>query len=472
MDNVAMPSPIVRGFARPSGARLPELPLYLILLSVAGCWGVAAVAGPSKLDMPLRLALVVLLGLASIAAVYWKAAILPIAAYFVAVPFDNMSQTGVGTITRMLATASIVVVLLVMAIDKRRRGSAPLPAVAGWLAFIVWAVLSLTWSVDVRQSWNWTTQISELFGLFAIFAMFRIRPDEARLMAWAIVVGGVASALFGLWLYHTGTFVQSNGFDPTRLDINYGAQGSINPDHFAGALVLPIALALPMTLRMRGAKQFLGWAALLLCFLGVFVSATRSAVVAIALMIVYLVIFARRGRPQLLAMTAAGFLASLAMPSVWRRFADPTQANASGRFDVWNIGWRAFRDHWLVGSGAGDFRAAYTAAYFETHAPLAPVIQDAHNMLVSTSVELGVVGVAILLAAWIFQFRTVASIDRASPLSDLRLGAEAGLIGLCFTALTVDVLYFKYLWIGFMITVMIRNAAVTQRKSAVVRAPA
>jgi O-antigen ligase len=93
------------------------------------------------------------------------------------------------------------------------------------------------------------------------------------------------------------------------------------------------------------------------------------------------------------------------------------------------------------------------------------MVQDAHNMIVSTSVELGLIGLLLLLVAWFFQFRTVSRIARSSRLFDLRLAAEAGMIGLCFIALTVDILYFKYLWIGFMIAVLIRNASVCEQEA-------
>jgi O-antigen ligase len=152
---------------------------------------------------------------------------------------------------------------------------------------------------------------------------------------------------------------------------------------------------------------------------------------------------------------------------VWLRFADPTQGDGNGRFAIWQIGWDAFRTHWLTGSGAGDFRDAYTAAFLKAYqmGESPPMVQDAHNMIVSTSVELGLIGLILLFAAWFFQFRTVSTIARSSRLFDLRLAAEAGTIGLCFTALTVDILYFKYLWIGFMIAALIRNASVCEQEA-------
>jgi hypothetical protein len=202
-------------------------------------------------------------------------------------------------------------------------------------------------------------------------------------------------------------------------------------------------------------------------FAGVFISATRSAIIAFGLMCIYLMVMYPQGRKQIIGIVVTGFLASLAMPSVWLRFMDPSQGAGNGRYAIWSVGWRAFQQHWLAGAGAGDFRAAYQAAFLGMYqnGPIPPLIQDAHNMLVSTSVELGVIGIVLLLVAWYFQFRAASVIPPSSSLFDLRLGVEAGVIGLCFIALTLDVLYFKYLWIGFMIAVLVRNAYVCQQQA-------
>jgi hypothetical protein len=461
MDNVAG--------VRSHSNRLPQLPFYVILVAAALTVALGIGSGFSNYDLAVKASIAVLALLAAACAVFWKPAVLPLAAYFAMVPFDNLLQTGGGTVTKMLAAGSVVVALLVM-VDRRRTLTPSLTVVCGWFAFLLWAVMSLTWTIAPQLSFGWVTMVAQLFGLFAVFSMFRIREDEVRVLVAAIVAGGVACSLYGLWLYVHGAMVGSSGASQVRLNIQLGTNGSagsINSDHFAGALVLPIALALTATLRLRGIKKLLGWSVLLVLFAGVFVSATRSAIIAFGLMCVYLMVIYPQGRKQIIGIVVTGFLASLTMPSVWLRFMDPSQGAGNGRYAIWSVGWRAFQQHWLAGAGAGDFRAAYQAAFLGMYqnGPIPPLIQDAHNMLVSTSVELGVIGITLLLVAWYFQFRAVSVIPRSSSLFDLRLGVEAGIIGLCFVALTLDVLYFKYLWIGFMIAVLVRNAYVCQQQA-------
>jgi hypothetical protein len=461
MDNVAG--------VRSQTNRLPQLPFYVILATAALTVTIGIGSGFSNYDLAVKASIAALAMVAAACAVFWKPAVLPLAAYFAMVPFDNLLQTGGGTVTKMLAAASVVVALLVM-IDQRRTVTPPLTILFGWMAFVLWAVMSLTWSIAPPDSFRWVTMLAQLFGVFAVFSMFRVREDEVRVLVGSIVAGGVACSIYGLWLYIHGAMLGTSGASQVRLNIQFGTNGtagSINSDHFAGALVLPIALALTATLRLRGFKKLLGWSVLLVLFVGVFVSATRSAIIAFGLMLVYLMVIYPPGRKQLIAIAATGFAASLAVPSVWLRFMDPTQGAGNGRYAIWSVGRRAFEEHWLIGAGAGDFRAAYQDAFLglAQSGPLPPLIQDAHNMLVSTSVELGGVGIVLLLTAWFFQFRVVSSIPRTSSLFDLRLGIEAGLIGLCFEALTLDVLVFKYLWIGFMIAVLVRNAFVGDQRA-------
>jgi hypothetical protein len=364
----AFPSSAAAATVRSALPSLPQLP-FLVIVLVAAAAVALTVTGRSDYVFPVKVAIALLVAIASISAVFWKPAIFPIAAYLFAVPFDNLLQTGGGTVTKMLGAASVVVALLVMIGDRRRTLTPALPAVLAWLAFIAWSVVSLSWSIALVDSYSWVTTVLELFVLYAVFATFRIREDEVRVLVWAIIAGGLACSAYGLWLYHTGTFVQTSGAQ-LRLDIKFGVNGStgsINADHFSGALVLPIALALAVTLRVRGLRKWIGWATVFMLFGGVFVSGTRGAVIAIGLVCLYLIIFSPYGRKQLVAMGVAGFLGSLALPTVWLRFADPTQGAGDGRFAIWSIGWDAFRTHWLAGSGAGDFRDAYTAAFFKAY---------------------------------------------------------------------------------------------------------
>jgi hypothetical protein len=68
--------------------------------------------------------------------------------------------------------------------------------------------------------------------------------------------------------------------------------------------------------------------------------------------------------------------------------------SGSGRADVWRAALEDYRDHPLLGSGAGSFEQ-----YWIRHRPTALDFRDAHSLYLETLAELGPVGIALLAAA-------------------------------------------------------------------------
>jgi O-antigen ligase len=266
-------------------------------------------------------------------------------------------------------------------------------------------------------------------------------------------------------MFESGHISQSDQLSQ-RLSISLGTGSFINADHFAAALVFPAAISLVGFMRLRGWQRLASSIAFLLLLVGILVSATRGSLVAVGVVAVYLAIVERR-QIQLLALGAIGLAISAAIPNIWLRFLDPGQAGLGGRSGLWAIAAVAFRQHWLFGVGTGNFRLAYRDAYLTVAQSgyfYHRWMEDSHNLIVNTGVELGVIGVAIVLAAWFLQFRTVSRIPRSSPLGAARSAIEAGTIGLFVVAMTVDIMWYKYLWIAFMLAVLCRNAWLSEAK--------
>jgi len=388
--------------------------------------------------------------------------IVPLAAYAFAIPFDNLLQTGAGTITKFLGALCAVVILIAM-IDPRRRIAPPL-AIAGWAIFLAWSVASLMWADDPAFGAQSLVQVFELFVLFTIVATLRLRAGELGWIALSALAGGVACAGYGIVMYAVGHVARTDALSQ-RLDLALGTGTFINADHYAGALVFPVALALVGFLRLRGWQRIAAGGAFFVLFAAICVSATRGALVAVVAVGVYLAIV-ERSRWHVLALGTAGLLASAAVPNVWLRFIDADQGGFGGRFGIWAIAWHTFLIRPLAGAGTGNFRLAYAETYVETRQSglfTHRWMEDSHNLLVNTGVELGIIGVVAILVAWVLQFRLVAKIPRDGSLGALRSAVEAGTIGLFLVAMTVDLMWYKYLWIAFMIAVLARNAALAER---------
>ena len=422
--------------------------------------GAAAVfsAGIANVGAPVKLAMLLGSGAVGVALVLHRPILFPFVFYCCAIPFDNLLQTGGGTITKFLALGSAGTIALILT-DPRRRIAPPL-GIAGWALFLLWSVASLTWAEDPRFGMDTLLAVLQLFAFYLILSVLRVSFSEVRWMMIATLIGGVGGAIYGLYMSQQGHMTATDPMSQ-RLNIQFQGGAFINADHFAGALVFPLAIAMVGFVRLRGWKQYLSIAAFLICMTGVFVSATRGALIAALIMACYIAVVERRV-VQLAVLSGIALLASLGMPNMWARFNDPSQGELGGREGIWKIGIAAFRERWFAGFGTGNFRRAYESAYLAA-SKAGPFVhrwsEDSHNLLVSTSAELGIVGLVFVLLGWALQFRIVANVPRATPVGAFRTAIEAATIGLFIVANTVDLMWYKYLWIVFMLAVLVRNAS-------------
>jgi hypothetical protein len=417
---------------------------------------VVAYDGMHTFNFPVKAAIAVIAAILALGLVYYRPIVFPFAVYLYMVPFDNLLQTGSGTITKFLGAASAGVILLVLA--NRRFTIGPPAVVAAWGAFVAWNIVSLIWSEDPGYRTDLLMQTLQLYVLFFIFAMLNIRRAELNALLIAVVAGGATCSAYGIWLFTHGTNIAKDSALSHRLAISVGPGSFINADHFSAALVFPVALALVATLHFSGWRRICSGLALIVLLGGIYASATRGSLIAVAVIWLYLAICYRH-RLQLAALAAVGLVATIPFPSMWLRFFDPSQGDAGGRYGIWGIALAAFKSHWLLGIGTGQFRLAYSQAYLTAATGSNPHRwqEDAHNLIASTSIELGIIGLLIILTAWFFQLRVGRSIPRTSSLFSWRIALEAATLGLFVDAMTVDLMFYKYLWITFMLAVLIRN---------------
>ena len=68
--------------------------------------------------------------------------------------------------------------------------------------------------------------------------------------------------------------------------------------------------------------------------------------------------------------------------------------SGNGRADLWEVAWEDFREHRLVGSGAGSYER-----FWVRERETALQVRDAHGLYVETLAELGPLGLGLLLVA-------------------------------------------------------------------------
>jgi O-antigen ligase len=452
--------PARRGWSRAALPRLDRLPLAISLV-LAVLLAVAVSGQIANLTFPVKIAVLSVVGAAAAALMFSRPVLFPLCGYIFVVPFDTLLQTGAGTITRYLGLATAAVLILVLT-DRRRVIGAPM--VTGlWALYLAWSVASYMWSeVPMYRNELIMTNI-QLFALFAIAAMVRVREGELRILLAAALASATTFATFGLFIFLSAPRSVSGAGG--RLSILMNANSAVNADHFSAALIMPIALAVVGLLHTQGWRKVLFAGPLIIMFAGVFASGTRGSFIAISAMWVYLLIVHRQ-RLQLAAVAGAGMLASIPFPNVWMRFFDPSQGEAGGRYGIWGIALAAFKHRPWLGYGIDNFRIAYSQFYVSSAHGLniAPWMQDAHNVIVSTVVELGVIGLVLVLVAWFYQYRITSMIPRSSPLFSARIAIETGTVGLFVNALAVDLMFYKYLWLAFTLGAFVRSAYLSQKQ--------
>lgn len=386
----------------------------------------------------------------------------PLALYIVLIPFENVLAVSQSTtLARLLGI--ICGLVIVGGLLARRKIVFPAVTVFLWALVIVWMSATLMWdkydSVVPSQLW----QIVQLFGLYAAVALYPARYSDLRSLLVAVSAGGLAATIYGIYLFtSTGVGANATQVVGNRLWIHNG-EGQIDPNHFAAALQLPFALMLVSALRAKTAfGKVLFSSGTLLVLTGILLAASRGAIVAAGFAILYL-IWRLRAYLQLGLIAAAAGAVSLLTPAVWARFADPTQAEGAGRVGIWKVGLLAAGHHWLAGSGIGSFPSSYNEAFLSVYqATNEGWSRASHNVILGTSVELGVIGLLLVLAAWFANFKALSDIRPGNPCYGTRIALETAIVALSVESVFLDILLFKYVWLAFTLVCVARQAARSQ----------
>lgn len=389
--------------------------------------------------------------------------VFPFGVYAALIPFNNLLNIDAfGTLTKAvgIVTGAAIVFYLVR---TRRTVRPPLPLVF-WSALFVWSVTTAFWALDPQSVFNMLPTTAELLLLYAVVSVLPTDRNAVRWSVVATIVGGVMAAAYGAYLFHSGLAVGSG-----RLWIKNDTS-EIDPNQFAAALLLPLALTGCIALY---ARRFMTLAATLviipILLLGIAESGSRGAMLALAVMVVYLLIRSERRIRLALFTFPVGLLGLifLSTTSIWSRFGNAVSTGGAGRIPIWRVGVAAIPGHWLLGAGLNNFGFAYDEVFLQTHqAYFANWHRAPHDLLIGTTVELGLIGLTLLLAGWISQFRTLRDIRPSSPDHPLRLALEATVIGTFVAALFLDVMTLKYLWLTFMLMLIVRNANITNPRQS------
>jgi putative inorganic carbon (HCO3(-)) transporter len=300
-----------------------------------------------------------------------------------------------------------------------------------------------------------TTQI-EFFKWFALIALFlfllqwgALNKGRGTLISVTIFVG-IFESLYGMIEFFSGhehiLYVDASSL------ISSVSGTFINRNYFAGYLLMVIPLAvgyifhresfngeLSMGWRRRlssidGKTYFLAFGVILM-ILGLLFSASRMGIMSLLLSFTIVALLFRNPEkrqrlaktPMLILGLAVLWGAWISLDAVISRFFAISDV-FERRWEIWANTLQIIKDFPLLGSGLGTFTQVFPA-YRSFH--VEGFVSHAENDLIQLVSEVGVVGVALLMIAFLFLFwRAFSGIRQLSPEDPRRYIGIGGLVGI------------------------------------------
>jgi putative inorganic carbon (HCO3(-)) transporter len=379
------------------------------------------------------------------------------------VPFDSVSVIGPassGMTLTFVAGGVGTVILFFVALIGRRAMALPRPAF-WWGLFVVWSLASVMWAVSPEDVWYRVPTALALLTLYLAATFVRITAGELSTISWLTILGGCAAASLAVYQFYSGVFYE----DSTRGSIILGGRQG-DPNFFAAALLLPVSLAFGRLISCRDwPRRLILSGTVLVIGLGVFVTMSRGAFVALAaMMLVYL--FRLRANWRVLLPIAVVLVLVAAVPQLlFSRLEESTVTSGTGRVDIWIVGLSAFWHHPFLGVGLNNFPAA-----FDAYVGSAPIFRGfhraAHNTFLSILVESGTVGLLLFVWALWFELRSVWQASKQQRTVDL-LPYFAALCAVLVSGFFLDMVWSKTFWlVAILLTVAERCPRMPETETA------
>lgn len=369
------------------------------------------------------------------------------------VPFERVAALShsyeAGNSLNWFVGAAGGAVLLVAALAGGRLVSPPKAAV-WWGALIVWGSIVTMWAADPATALGRLPTAVALVLFYLAAVSIQIEKKELFHVGVLTVAGGVVAALMTASSYYAG--LRWAG-DVPRASLGFGNRLT-DPNVLAASQLLPFALAFGVLISAR--RRILKVASALalgVIAYGVLLSMSRGAM---ASLFVVILVFLWRYRINwriILTLSLLPLL-MLVVPEtlIFTRIQNSLSSHAAGRFDIWRAGVHALQDWWYCGAGFDNFAVVYPK--YAGYAPrFGGYTTQAHNLYLSTSVDLGIVGLVLLIAAIVSQLRLARGFYSISGKVDFPMGVacEAACCGMIVMGMSLEILWLKSFWLCWIL---------------------
>lgn len=368
----------------PQATRVAWQHVIGVLAAIALVVSVAALA-----DTLLVTAAVLAAALFTIVSLRWP--LIPLFALAAVIPIDEIARIGPLGSPGRIAAIFFLVFYGLPRLSRIRVGAMPL---AAW-AYVGWAVLSIGWSLDPHRT---VMELGTLVQLFALAVLAAHAATEKPALVWPLLFVYSLSAALTASVGIAANLVGGRG-DIQRV----AAFSGQDPAQFA-AIMLPAFFVGVYALRQRRERLLAGFIAFA-TFAGIVLSGSRGAWVSL---VAVTALFVLRGlqwrqRGVVIGVGVVALLVLLQVPGVAQFVTTRTDSaittGGAGRTDIWSVGFGIFQSSPVVsGVGFANFPVAFTAERIREAGVGNPVEigSGPHNIVLSTLVELGVVGLALL----------------------------------------------------------------------------
>lgn len=446
-------------------------------VGVAGLLGLAVLLGLAGVLFPVY-ALALVFGCAFVVLAVWNLA--AGVAVFTALTFFEQLP-GLADLPLVKGTGAVLALSWLISTADRRT---PAPALARDRPLLAWAAVLLV-ALSLASS-IWATSSSGAISsgirlaqgvlfVFIVYAAVR----TVRQLFWVItafVAGAALTAVVGL-----AGGASSEELGPYAE--TYRLAGGIGDANEFAALLVPslVFAAFALAVARTALARLAFFSAFGLVTIALLLTESRGGLVALAVTAVAVAVYAGPLRARALAaVCCAGavgvcYYAFVAPPESLTRITHFSAGGGTGRSDLWTIALEMWRDHPLLGIGAGNFqtvepRYAVGAANLTRVDLVIDTPKVAHNTYLHVLTELGVVGLTLFLCAiWAALAAAVRAVRRFASRGLLAgelltRSLVLGAVGMLAAFVFISAQYEKQLWL--MLGLLAASASISRKEPA------
>lgn len=360
-------------------------------------------------------------------------------------------ETTGATITKLVG-AGAATILLATGLSERRLVRPP-QAALWWSLFIFWGALSVGWAVDTKEVLSRLPTAVSLLFLYLVVVSVNISGKELASVYLFTILGGIVASACTIYFYQSGVFYEGTG----RASLVF-LEREANPNTLSFSLVLPIGLGIyRYTIASRPWKKMLYLVAITVMAAGFFLTMSRGPLLGLVIFLLMHFVFSRGSRKLMIPLVLL-MLVLVAMPERFYARLNLIKDPGAGRLDIWQDGWLLVQDYWTIGAGLSNYPVVEHR--------LVGAWRGAHNIYLTSLVELGIIGFSFLVLALWSNLRRPRSIlsavqdepPRRDGLPQVGYLIQAVSLGLLAAAFFQDVIWRKAFWFAWMLMILAWHA--------------